>query len=95
MTDEAMSPLRDQNRHVMTTIATSQYRDARRPCRSSTGHRVARAGTRRRPQPNRLCSINASLFDRGDLLNHRSGVDQCARLTRPDSATASAALKSQ
>jgi hypothetical protein len=39
-------------------------------------------------------SIDASLFDRDDLLNHRSRVDQCARLTRHNSPTASAALKS-
>ena len=32
---------RDQNRHVMMTIATSQHRNARRPCRSSTGHSAA------------------------------------------------------
>jgi len=39
-------------------------------------------------------SINPLLFDRDNLLNHRCGIDQCARLTRHNSGTASAPLKS-
>jgi len=39
-------------------------------------------------------SIDASLFDRDDLLDHRSGLDQCAQPTRHNSGTASATLKS-
>jgi len=39
-------------------------------------------------------SIDASLFDRDELLDPRSGLDQCTQLTRHNSGTASAALKS-
>jgi hypothetical protein len=78
----------------MMSLATSQHRNARRPCRPSTGHSVARADRQSGPLWKGLFSINALLFDRDDLLNHRSRVDQCAQLTRHSSGTASAALKS-
>jgi hypothetical protein len=39
-------------------------------------------------------SIDASLLDRDDRLNHRIGSGQCARSTRHNSNTAAAALKS-
>ena len=41
---------RDQNRHIMTIIATSQHRNARRPCRSSTGYSAACSDRQCRPQ---------------------------------------------
>jgi len=75
-------------------IATSQYRDARRPCRSSTGHNVACAVPQFEPLWKGLLSINASLFDRDHLIEHRSGIDQRARLTCHNASTPSAALKS-
>jgi len=78
----------------MTTITASQHRNAPRPCRSHTGHSVACADRQFGPRSKGQLSIDASLFDRDDLLDHRSGLDQCARLTRHNSATASAALKS-
>jgi hypothetical protein len=39
-------------------------------------------------------SISAPPFGRYDLLNHRIGLDHCARSTCRNSHTASAALKS-
>ena len=85
---------RDQNRHVMMTIVASQHHNPRRPCRSSTGHSLACADRQFGSRWRGHSSIDASLFDRDNLLKHRSGLDQCARLTRHNSGTASAALKS-
>ena len=86
---------RDQDRHVMMTIATSQYRNARRPCRSSIGHGGARSNmqlaiSNRAP----ICRSTHRRARRNDLLSHRNVADQCARSTCRHSHTASAALKS-
>jgi hypothetical protein len=78
----------------MMSIAASQHSNARCPCRPSTGHGLARAYWQFGPLWKALFSINALLFDRDSLPNHRNRVDQCARLTRHNSGTASAARKS-
>jgi len=78
----------------MMTIATSQYRDARRPCRSSIGHGAARSDRQFEPLRKSPLSINPAPFSRNDLPGHRIDVDQRARSTRRNSHTASAALKS-
>ena len=49
----------DQNRHVMMTIATSQYRNARRSCRSSTGHGAACSDRQFGPPRKTSSPINA------------------------------------
>jgi len=78
----------------MMIVATSQHRNARRLSRSSTGHSTACSDQQFGPRWRGHLSIDASLFDRDDLLDRRSGLDQCARLTRHNSGTASTALKS-
>jgi hypothetical protein len=78
----------------MMTIATSRYRNARRPCRSSTGHSAARSDRQLRPLRKGLSPTNAPPFGRYDLLSRRIGVDQAARSTRHNSNAAYAALKS-
>jgi hypothetical protein len=78
----------------MMTITTSQYRNARRPCRSSTGHGAACSDRQFGPLWKRLLPISASPFSRYNLLSHRISADQCARSACRNSHTASAALKS-
>ena len=78
----------------MTIIATSQRRNAHRPCRSSTGHSAACSDRQCRSQWKAFLPINAPLFDRDDLLSHRIGIDHCARSACRNSNTAPAALKS-
>jgi hypothetical protein len=78
----------------MMTIAASRHRYTQRPGRFSAGHSIARSDRQFGLLWKGLLSINALLFDRDELLDHRSGVDQGARLTRHNSGTASAALKS-
>jgi hypothetical protein len=78
----------------MMSIATSQYRNARRPCRSPIGYGAARSDTQHAPLSNTRLPINAPPFDRNDLLSHHIGLDQRARLTSSNSHTVSAALKS-
>jgi hypothetical protein len=78
----------------MMTIATSRYRNARRPCRSPIGHSAACLDRQFGPLWKRLLTINASTFGRNDLLSSRISADQCARATRHNSHTAYAALKS-
>jgi len=78
----------------MMTFATSRYRNARRPCRSSTGHSATRPDAQRGLQRKSLLSINAPPFGRNDPLSHRIGADQPARSTGHNSNTVSAALKS-
>jgi len=78
----------------MMTITASQHRNARRPCRSSTGYSVVCADRQFRPRCRGQLSIDASRFGRDDLLDYPSGLDQCAQPTRHNSGTASAAIKS-
>jgi hypothetical protein len=78
----------------MMTIATSQYRNVPRSCRSSTGLGAACSDQQLGPLRKRRLPINAPPFGCYDLLSHRIGVDQCARSTSRNSHTASAALKS-
>jgi hypothetical protein len=78
----------------MMTITTSQYRNARRPSRSSTGHGSACCNRQHGPQRKTRWPINAPPFSRYDLLSHRIGVDQGARSTCRNSRTVSAALNS-
>jgi len=76
------------------TIATSQYRNARRPCRSSTGHGAARSGTQREPLGKARLPINSSPFGRDHPLSHCIIADRCARSIGRNSHAAPAALKS-
>jgi hypothetical protein len=78
----------------MMTIAASQHRNARRPCRSSTGHGAARSDTQRGSLTKTRLPINASPFGHYDPLSHRFGADPSARSTGRNSHTAPAALKS-
>ena len=78
----------------MMSIATSQYRNARRPCRSPIGYGAARSDTQHAPLSNTRLPINAPPFDRNDLLSHRIDADQSVRSTGHSSHTAPAALKS-
>jgi hypothetical protein len=78
----------------MMTIATSQYRNASRPCRSSTGHSAARSDTQRGPPGKTRLPIIEPPVGHYDLLSHRIVVDQDARSTCRDSHTTPAALKS-
>jgi hypothetical protein len=78
----------------MMTIATSQYRNVRRSCRSSTGHGAACSGRQLGPLRKTRLPINAPPFGRYDLLSHRIGADQSARSTGRNSHTALDALKS-
>jgi hypothetical protein len=84
----------DQNRHVMMTIATPQYRNARRPCRSSTGHGAARPDRQLRPLRKMLLSIDTLICGHNNLLSRRIRLCQRARSIPHNSNTASAALKS-
>jgi hypothetical protein len=78
----------------MMTITASQHRNARRPCRSSTGHSVAYSDRQFGPQWTSHLPIDAAPFNRDDPLDHRGGLDQCAQPTRHNSVTAAAAAKS-
>src|SRR5947209_1192800 len=59
--------------------------------RSSTGHSGTRSNTKRRPQLDRSCSINAPAYDPSDPLTH---LNQSARSPCLNSHTISAAIKS-
>jgi hypothetical protein len=76
------------------TIATPQYRNARRSCRSSTGHGAACADRHLGHPKKRRFQINAPPFGHGGLLGHCIVVDQCVLSTRRNAHTAPAALKS-
>jgi hypothetical protein len=78
----------------MMTSATSQYRNLRRSCRSSTGHGAACSDRQFGPVSNKRLPLKAPPFRRYDLLSHCIAADQCARSTSRNSHTASAALKS-
>jgi hypothetical protein len=78
----------------MMIVAASQYRNAPRPCRSSTGRGSACCDRQHGPQSKTRLPINAPPFSRDDLLNHRIVVDQGARSTCRSSHTEPAALKS-
>jgi hypothetical protein len=78
----------------MMTITASQYRNARRPCRSSTGHGGACSDRQFGPLWKRLSPISASPFRRYNLLNHCILADHRTRSTCRNSYTAPAALKS-
>jgi hypothetical protein len=78
----------------MMTIATPQHHNARRPCRSSTGHGARCSDQPFEPARNNRLPINAPPFSRYDLLSHRIGIDQSAPPMCHNSHTASAALKS-
>jgi hypothetical protein len=78
----------------MMTIATSQYRNARRPCCSSTGHGAARSDTQRGPLAKTRLPINAPPSGRYDPLSHRIGANPSARSIGRNSHAAPAALKS-
>jgi hypothetical protein len=78
----------------MMTIATSQYRNAPRSCRSCAGHGVICAGQQLGPLSKTRLPINAPQFAHYDPLNHRFGADPCARSTGRNSYTATAASKS-
>jgi hypothetical protein len=78
----------------MITIATSQYRNVPRPCRSATGHGVICPDHRFGAPRKGLLPTSASPFGRNDLLNHGIVADQCARSTCRNSHTAPAAPKS-
>jgi hypothetical protein len=78
----------------MMTTATSQYHNARRPCRSSTDHSVRCSHRSFEPVTKKRLPINAPPFSRYDLLSHRIGIDQSAPPMCHNSHTASAALKS-
>jgi hypothetical protein len=84
----------DQNRHVMMTIAASQYRNARRFFRPSTGHAPARSDQQLGPPKNTRSPIKLPPFGRDDLRGHRVVADQCAQSIARNSHTAPAALKS-
>jgi len=78
----------------MMSIATSQYRNARRPCRSPIGYGAARSDTQHAPLRNTRLPINAPPCGCYDLLSHCIVADQCARSTCRNWHTAPAALKS-
>jgi hypothetical protein len=78
----------------MMTIDTSQYCNARRPCRFSTGHGAACSDTQRGPLGKTRLPINAPPFGRYDLLSHRIVVGQDSRSTCRNSHTTPAAPKS-
>jgi hypothetical protein len=78
----------------MMTIATSQYRNARRSCRSSTGHGAARSDRQLGSPRNTRLPINAPPSGRYNLLSYRILVEQNARSTCRNSHTTPAALKS-
>jgi hypothetical protein len=78
----------------MMTIPTSQYSNAPRSCRSSTGHDAARSDRQLGPPKKTRLPINAPPFDRNDPLNHRIRLDQCAQSTCRNSHTASVPIKS-
>ena len=78
----------------MMTIAASQYSNARRSCRSSTGHGAACSDRHLGPPKKRRFQINAPPFGRGSLLDYCIVVDQCVLSTGRNSHTAPAAIKS-
>jgi hypothetical protein len=78
----------------MMTIATSQYRNMRRSCRSSTGHGAACLDRQLGPPSKTRSPISDLPFGRYDPLSHRFGADQGARSTCRNSYIAPAALKS-
>jgi len=78
----------------MMTSATSQYRNARRSCRSSTGHGAAFSDRQFGPPRKGRLSTNAPPFGSNDLFSQRVDVDQCARSACHNSNAASATLKS-
>ena len=78
----------------MMTIATSQYRNVPRSCRSSTGHGAARTDRQLGPPGKTLLPISAPSPGRSDLLSHAIAADRCVQTTSRNSHTAPAALKS-
>jgi len=78
----------------MTTFATSRYRNARRPCRSSIGHSAARSNRQLRPLRKGLSPTNAPPFSHYDLLNHCIDVDQATGSIRHELNAAPAVSKS-
>jgi hypothetical protein len=78
----------------MMTITASKHRNARHPCRSSTGHSAACADRQFGPRSRGHSSIGASLLDRDDLLSHRIVADQSAPPMPSNSHTRPAAPKS-
>jgi hypothetical protein len=78
----------------MMIIAASQYRNAPRPCRSSTGHSAACSDRQFGPLRKQLLSTNAAPFGRNDLLSHSIGLDQYPLSTCRNSHTTSVPIKS-
>jgi hypothetical protein len=78
----------------MMIIATPQYRNAPRPCPSSTGHGAACSDRQLGPLKKTCLPLSASPFDRYNLLNHCILADHRTRLNCRNSYTAPAALKS-
>jgi hypothetical protein len=78
----------------MMTIATSQYRNLRRSCRSSTGHGLARSDRQLGPLWKTRLPISALPFGHYDPLSHCTATDQSARSIGRNSHTAPATLKS-
>jgi len=78
----------------MMTVATSQYRNVRGSCRSSTGHGIPCSDRQLSRLRKRILSIDAPPFGRYDLISHCILADQGARSTCRNSHTAPAALKS-
>jgi hypothetical protein len=76
------------------TIAVSQQRNARRPCRSSIGHGADYSDRQLRPPSNSRSSINAPPRGRNDLLGNCIVVDPSAPSTCHNAHTASATPKS-
>jgi len=78
----------------MMTITASQHRNARRPCRFSTGRSDARSHRQLPCLQKGLSSTNALPCRRNDLFNRRIAADQYTPSTCHNSRILSAALKS-